>query len=963
MRQIITLKENKGNLTCTIPIHKEQWIEILNDSDIVTPEWRRLLMSFYYMPNHRATCKQCSEKYGESVNTYNSGISALGATIVKKLDIFSIIDAEGKEKFWPVVMGEGKSVKGEIGVFQWTLRPELVEAIREITLREAITQYTFDFQTNWKKEDYKWKALKTFQDNWDVDAPDFADMLSRALKDTQNLLASMSAFPRGMIKAIAKEAPDEARRMFINLYDESKDLEVRIQEFINSAEDLRKKYNPGDWNMHYQNSNVVTTYLWLRFPEKYYIYKYSEYKSVAEKIGFDDIPKRNGNPEEVIKGYSIYNKLQNIVEESPELLNIYNTILTDGEEKYYKPDGLATLTFDFGFWISRFYQPTVAVRQPKTWIYAPGEGAEIWQDCQSNGIMSIGWAEVGDLSLFDTKEELDKAYDETFPNSETSNTNSKLCLWEFSHVVNEGDVVFAKDGRYKIIGRGVVESEYIFDSSRTVYPNVRRVKWTHVGEWDVKNVLDNQLPMKTLTEISHNQEWEKKVMDTITNSTPVASEPPANFDDNDKPRYWWLVANPKYWSFSDLKVGQTVDYTVKNDKGNKRRIPANFEAAREDDIVIGYEANPVKKIVSLSKVVKASDGETITFEKTEDLETPIPWTAFKDLDELRDMEFIKNQNGSFFKLTPEEYEIVINLIRQENPEPEKTPIKKTAVIEPYSKEKFLEEVFMSQDSYDELTALVRLKKNVILQGAPGVGKTFSAKRIAYSMMGEKDESRIEIVQFHQNYSYEDFIMGYKPNDNGGFELKTGVFYNFCKKAENDPEEDYFFIIDEINRGNLSKIFGELLMLIEKDYRGIAIKLAYRNELFSVPKNLHIIGMMNTADRSLAMIDYALRRRFSFYPMKPGLDTDGFRKELAKHSDERIAKVVEAVKQLNEKIAADDSLGEGFCIGHSYFCGQNIYEPWIENVVRFDLCPMLDEYWFDSKEKCQGEKNKLLELLK
>ena len=141
-----------------------------------------------------------------------------------------------------------------------------------------------------------------------------------------------------------------------------------------------------------------------------------------------------------------------------------------------------------------------------------------------------------------------------------------------------------------------------------------------------------------------------------------------------------------------------------------------------------------------------------------------------------------------------------------------------------------------------------------------------AKRLAYSILGEKDDGKIEMVQFHQSYSYEDFMMGYRPNANGGFELKEGPFYSFCKKAEEDKEHKFFFIIDEINRGNLSKIFGELFMLLEQDKRNEKIKLLYKDELFSIPENLYVIGTMNTADRSLALPDYALRRRFAFYKM-------------------------------------------------------------------------------------------------
>lgn len=209
------------------------------------------------------------------------------------------------------------------------------------------------------------------------------------------------------------------------------------------------------------------------------------------------------------------------------------------------------------------------------------------------------------------------------------------------------------------------------------------------------------------------------------------------------------------------------------------------------------------------------------------------------------MEFIQNKNGSLFKVAPDEYEYLIDLIRESNPKEENKQLK------PYTQENFLNEVYMSEEDYTKLRLLLQNKKNIILQGAPGVGKTFSAKRLAYSMMGDIDESRIEFIQFHQNYSYEDFMMGYRPNEDGGFELKKGVFYNFCKRAQSNPDKDYYFIIDEINRGNLSKIFGELLMLIEKDYRDTEIKLAYNGEMFCVPSNLYIIGMMNTADRSLA----------------------------------------------------------------------------------------------------------------
>lgn len=431
------------------------------------------------------------------------------------------------------------------------------------------------------------------------------------------------------------------------------------------------------------------------------------------------------------------------------------------------------------------------------WLFAPGYNANMWEQFYNDDIMAIGWSELGDLKQYKSKNEIKAKAKDIFKN--TNFRNNGHALWQFANEIKVGDIIFVKQGRSKIIGRGIVESDYIFDESiGNDYKNTRKVNWINNGVWQ----HPSKAAVKTLTDI-----------------------------------------------------------TVYKD------CVEELNALFEDE----------------------------------------------------DCESVEERQKQYDK---------------------------------YEKQDFLNEVFMTADEYETLKSLILDKKNIILQGAPGVGKTFVAKRLAYSIMGEKDVDRVLMVQFHQSYSYEDFIMGYRPTLDGRFELKKGPFYNFCKRAEEDDKESqYFFIIDEINRGNISKIFGELFMLIEKDKREMKLPLMYGEEDFSVPENVYIIGMMNTADRSLAMLDYALRRRFAFYEFKPAFDTESFRQYRDKKANAKYVKLINAVEKINEMIEKDISLGKGFRIGHSYFCTDNtIDDRWLNSVVAYEILPLLEEYWFDDSSK-------------
>jgi len=279
-------------------------------------------------------------------------------------------------------------------------------------------------------------------------------------------------------------------------------------------------------------------------------------------------------------------------------------------------------------------------------------------------------------------------------------------------------------------------------------------------------------------------------------------------------------------------------------------------------------------------------------------------------------------------------------------------------LDKYSLEDAMEGLFIDRDNFEEILTLWMPKKNIILQGPPGTGKSFIAKRLAYALLGEEATDRVKMIQFHQTYSYEDFMQGHRPAD-GGFKLKDGVFYRFVDEALKDPSSKYVFIIDEINRGNLSKIFGETMLLIESDKRGSewSVDLTYSEEgdkAFYIPENVYLLGMMNTADRSLAMVDYALRRRFAFIDMEPKVNTDKFRQYLIneKGIGEGIVNKIQArIKDLNDTIAEDKvDLGKGFAIGHSYFCMDdpkgNYDNDWYERIIKSEIVPLVREYCFD-----------------
>lgn len=273
--------------------------------------------------------------------------------------------------------------------------------------------------------------------------------------------------------------------------------------------------------------------------------------------------------------------------------------------------------------------------------------------------------------------------------------------------------------------------------------------------------------------------------------------------------------------------------------------------------------------------------------------------------------------------------------------------------------------FLERATLDQAIDLLKTKKNLVLQGPPGTGKTWLAKRLGYALIGEKDASRLMAVQFQPSLSYEDFVRGYRPNGTTGLQLVDGAFLEAVAAAKAEPARPYVLVIEEINRGNPAQIFGELLTLLEADKRSEseALRLAYpmsQTERVHVPPNLYVIGTMNLADRSLALVDLALRRRFAFVNLNPNFGTAWQQYCKARGApDEVLQALRQSIVALNETITADQSLGAQFSVGHSFLTPAESmdaarWKTWIGNVILTEIRPLLLEYWYDAREKAEDQ---------
>lgn len=909
----------------TVPDLKLDWEELLSEKHKLWANYRVPLILFYYMPNHEGSCTDVATEFNESAASLNARIMNFCKQVHGIVGDF-VVKHDNRVLYWPIAMD---GYEDEQKHFVWRMKPGLVEAVRkrlqgmarqkDLFLErfplEGLRHMTIDQYTNLNRKDSfcYWLESRT----WAIGSVLGGSSLKFGIyRYNQN--------PKENMPAVYDDKYCWLEKLNCNTSAEAfeivKDRVATIAEMA-SIGDLEgiDKVDVGDvikWKIAsiYSNEKIIN------------IFKIEYLQAIAKYLGY------NGD-----LGYR------------PDMYNFISSKYDPKRESFY----------DFHMRLGYHFFDKLE-QKPRYWLVDYNAWKENYpEDLKASGI----WKAV-------------------------FRTNEEAKQLELAASIKKGDIIVLKTLLAKgpehntpvlrILAAGIVTGDIeVYDSEKEGFDEVAcKVDYFSIDMHDFeggtfgkyrKSILQcNDVPIiKYLNGLKENS--------LIEDSASDVSEDSANIEDYNGVNYYWLNANPKYWKVDTYEVGEVQSYTAYSDKGHRRQKFKYFEAAKPGDKLICYETTPTKRIKALCEFTRGlhrdeDNVDVVEFRIMEMATYQIPWSELKQSEIFQKSELFRGggygPQGSLFKLTKEIYDFLVEQIHRTPLVEETNESSPEAEYNSYEFETDPDKPFIAKEDFMELVFQLQHNKNIILQGAPGVGKSFLARKIAYQMMGEENDAHIAMVQFHQSYSYEDFIQGIRPTKEG-FRVKNGIFYKFCKTAISNPTEKYFFIIDEINRGNISKVFGELMMLIEADKRSdkYAISLTYSEEtddMFYVPENLYIIGCMNTADRSLAHIDYALRRRFSFIKLKPEFGTVFHAFLVHKGIPATFADTVcEKLENVNAIIQTDPLLTDGKMIGHSYFCDYDpaqTPEAWWKDIMKYKVLPYLEEICFDEEEQYQKMKD-------
>ncbi len=563
--------------------------------------------------------------------------------------------------------------------------------------------YKSYFPEHWNKEKYKWEAVKHFQEHWNIDAENFGEMFKRATQKTSNLLTVHQFYPKNMIEDFAAADSDATRLMFKTLANESIDLGERIKFFQDEAERLRMTYGANEWKKHFQTLNAISIYLWLLYPDKYYIYKYDIIKNLADYLSYNHKIKKNGSVETLLAGQNLCREICNELHKDEAIKSMLQDAL---DEQCYKDPLLVTATADVSYFASKFFLPKKEEKETgdgDKWFpvnYSPGFSVKDWVALLNDNTVFTPDAlqimkRMKDFGEQATCKQLSAKYGES---NNFYNTGSRSLAQRIEK--KTGCPILSENTENAKWWPILYQGRYTSNNKEGIYI------------WKLRPELAEALEKVDMSEIE------------------LYSKP--HQPSSSSPNYWWLTASPKIWSFSKLKVSEEQNYTLYNDNGNKRRIFQNFLDVKSGDIVICYEATPVKKIVGLATITRESNGIDIVFRKDEAFITPIEFSTLKECPKLEKMEFFTQHNGSLFKLSKEEYEIIMDMVREVNPSPHQHQEN-----DKYDKSDFLREVFMNEDRYEILVKLLRNKKKHHPSGCSRSRKNLFSQKIGVLYDGGK----------------------------------------------------------------------------------------------------------------------------------------------------------------------------------------------------------------------------------
>lgn len=461
-------------------------------------------------------------------------------------------------------------------------------------------------------------------------------------------------------------------------------------------------------------------------------------------------------------------------------------------------------------------------------------------------------------------------------------------------------------------------------------------------------------------------------------------------DEEDKSGAAWIFqSNPSFHDLGSM-LGHKSEFTW--------LAVQHTDRMRIGDLVFLWESGPNAGILALATIASRpalleEDADEKHFNLVEDkfagrrlrvrlkvakvLEKRLLRKQIMDVPELANLSILKFANNTNFVVKEDEKDAILSLIEEGVGVQTVSAIDKESVppAAPYEVDDIIADgSFLPKVQIEAILAKLDDKKNIILQGPPGTGKTWLAKRLAYALVGRKDEQRVRAVQFHPNFSYEDFVRGWRPTSEGRLSLVDGLFLEMVDASLKDADSKFVIVIEEINRGNPANIFGEMLTLLEDEKRNSdnALRLLYpdkdgiRRPIY-IPRNLYVIGTMNVADRSLALVDLAFRRRFAFIDLEPSLN-EAWLKWVVEYRNlpaDLATSIERRISDLNVLISSDARLGKQFRIGHSYVTPAHPLRndqtrDWFVTVVKTEIAPLLEEYWFDAPKEAQIASDRLLE---